>query len=72
MLDGYPIYGPYGYSTANNANSAIKLMVSGYALRTTMTVRDKTSSTGTTLSTANQGPPVNSQYPLGSFMEGKY
>jgi hypothetical protein len=68
MFDGYPIYGPNGYSTANNANSSIKLMVSGYALRTTMTVRDKTSSTGTT---ANQGPPVNSQYPLGSFTEGK-
>jgi hypothetical protein len=71
MFDGYPIYGPYGYSSANNLNSGIKLMVSGYKLRTGMTYRDKTSSNGAQLSTANQGPVVDSQYPLGSFIEGK-
>jgi hypothetical protein len=31
--DGYPVYGPYGYSTATNASSAIRRMVSGYVKR---------------------------------------
>ena len=32
-LDGYPIYGPYGYSVATNANSGVRRMVSGYVIR---------------------------------------
>ena len=32
-FDGYPIYGPYGYSTANNPNSGIRRIVSGYVPR---------------------------------------
>jgi hypothetical protein len=31
--DGYPVYGPYGYGTATDANSAVRRMVTGYALR---------------------------------------
>jgi hypothetical protein len=31
--DGYPVYGPYGYGTATDTNSAIRRMVSGYAKR---------------------------------------
>ena len=31
--DGFPIYGPYGYSVSNNASSSIKRMVSGYVIR---------------------------------------
>lgn len=31
--DGYPIYGPYGYSTATDANSGIRRMVAGYVKR---------------------------------------
>jgi YHYH protein len=31
--DGYPIYGPYGYSSAMDTNSGIRRMVSGYVLR---------------------------------------
>ncbi len=31
--DGYPVYGPYGYSNATNANSGIRRMISGYVLR---------------------------------------
>ncbi len=68
-FDGFPIYGPYGYSTAYNANSGIKLMASGYALRTGMTTRDKLTTGGTTQTSANTGPPVNMTYPLGSFIE---
>ena len=30
--DGYPIYGPYGYSTATNALSSVRKMVSGYQI----------------------------------------
>jgi hypothetical protein len=31
--DGFPVYGPYGYSVSNNASSGIRRMVSGYVLR---------------------------------------
>ncbi|HSH96231.1 MAG TPA: YHYH protein, partial [Roseimicrobium sp.] len=31
--DGYPIYGPYGYSISNNASSGVRRMVSGYVKR---------------------------------------
>jgi hypothetical protein len=31
--DGFPVYGPYGYSDATNANSGIRRMISGYVLR---------------------------------------
>jgi hypothetical protein len=31
--DGYPIYGPYGYSVSNDASSGIRRMVSGYVIR---------------------------------------
>jgi len=34
-LDGYPVYGPYGYSTYNNPNSGVRRMLSGYALNFT-------------------------------------
>lgn len=31
--DGYPIYGPYGYSISNNASSGVRRMVSGFVQR---------------------------------------
>jgi hypothetical protein len=31
--DGYPIYGPYGYSISNDASSGVRRMVSGYVQR---------------------------------------
>jgi hypothetical protein len=31
--DGYPIYGPYGYSVSNNASSGVRRMISGYVQR---------------------------------------
>ncbi len=33
--DGFPIYARYGYTTATNASSAIKVMTSSYRLKTT-------------------------------------
>lgn len=32
-FDGYPIYGPYGYSSAMDPNSAVKRMRTGFVLR---------------------------------------
>src|SRR2546423_2021263 len=33
VRDGYPIYGPYGYSSAMDAGSGVRRMVSGFVLR---------------------------------------
>ncbi len=33
-FDGYPIYGPYGYATANNPASGVRRLQSGYLKRT--------------------------------------
>ena len=41
MFDGYPVYGPYAYSSANDSTSSIKRMVTGYALRTDMGIFNK-------------------------------
>ena len=66
-FDGYPIYGPYGYSTALDASSAVTRMTTGFALRN-ITTRT-TLSDGTALSVADYGPAVNSTYPLGTYVE---
>jgi hypothetical protein len=60
--DGFPIYGPYGYSTATNALSSVRRMVTGYALNPTFVSNNARTTNGTT-------PAVNSQYPLGIFVE---
>lgn len=54
-LDGYPIYGPYGYSVADDTTSAVQKMVSGY------TVKDFG------YRTAAVADP--NRYPLGIFVE---
>jgi hypothetical protein len=56
-LDGYPIYGPYGYATANNALSGVTLMKSGYTKKTQST------------RSANNGPVDFGKYPMGIFVE---
>lgn len=33
MHDGYPLYGPYGYSNPTNPASGVRRMISGFALR---------------------------------------
>jgi hypothetical protein len=63
--DGYPIYGPFGYSSANNSASSIKRMMTGYSLRN-ITTRT-TYWNGTTPTHA--GPAVSSTYYLGYFVE---
>jgi hypothetical protein len=54
--DGYPVYGPYGYSVATNYTSGIKRIGSGYTLNSADS-REGTTASNTTL------------YPLGIFIE---
>jgi YHYH protein len=81
VADGFPIYGPYGYSVSNDASSGIRRMISGYVIRN--------GSYGTSNLTANgrstipqwavrlfnvasniaAGPAVSTTYPLGRYME---
>lgn len=80
VSDGYPIYGPYGYSVATNSASGIRRMVSGYHLRDGGKNTDNLSVTGrkslpawaTRLYSSGGttiGPEVSSTYPLGRYME---
>ena len=65
--DGYPIYGPFGYTNASNPNSAIKRMLTSYQLRS-ITTR-QTYWNGTTLASSLYGPAVSTSFPIGSFNE---
>jgi hypothetical protein len=64
-FDGYPVYGPFAYSTPTNTASAVTRMKSGYALRN-ITTRT-TLPYGVTASQA--GPAVSSTYPIGTYCE---
>ncbi|MBP6823986.1 MAG: YHYH protein [Acidobacteria bacterium] len=76
MFDGYPIYGPYGYSDPANPSSAIKRLKPSFRLRT-MTQRTSLPDwalarhTGVPqqLSAAQQGPDVSDMFPLGRYIE---
>jgi len=68
MFDSYPIYGPFGYSSANSSTSGVKRMTSSYVTRN-ITARTSLTDGGTTLATAYQGPAIDSTtYPLGAFI----
>lgn len=75
-LDGYPIYGPYGFADPRNPVSAIKRMKSGYRLRS-LTRRDTLPDwalgyhpgVSQQLPTAQQGPPINARFPMGRYVE---
>ncbi len=64
-FDGYPIYGPFGYSNPNDSNSPVTRMMSGYQLRS---ITDRTTLPDGSTSTP-PGPPINSTYPLGTYIE---
>lgn len=64
-FDGFPIYGPFGYTTPMDNASAIKRMVSGYELRT-ITERILLPD-GSTASSA--GPAVGGSFPIGTYIE---
>ena len=67
LFDGVPIYGPYGYNSANDTSSSIVRIKTSYKLRS-MTNRTSYSN-GTQLSGTQVGPPINSTYPLGAYLE---
>ncbi len=64
-MDGYPIYGPYGYTNPNDSNSPIKRMEAGYELRN---ITNRTTLPDGSTSTP-PGPTVDSQFPLGTYWE---
>ena len=74
--DGYPIYGPYGYSDPTNPHSAIKRIASSFQLRS-ITTRTSLptwslpnhSGVSQQLLTSQYGPPVSTMYPLGRYIE---
>jgi hypothetical protein len=63
-FDGFPIYGPYGYSDPNDSASAIERVESGYALRS-ITSRTHLAD-GTDVA---DGPAVSGTNPLGYYVE---
>ncbi len=80
VRDGYPIYGPYGYSVSNNAASSVRRMISGYVLRNgqsgtdnlTNTLRVNLPAWAQRLYGLNSaGPTDTSTYPIGRYMEDK-
>lgn len=78
-FDGYPIYGPYGYSNATNTNSTVRRMVSGYVFRdgsygtTNLNVTGRTSYPQWALDIGKpnsvNGPNVSASYPLGWYVQ---
>jgi hypothetical protein len=81
VRDGYPIYGPYGYSNATNPASSVRRMVSGYVLRNGQYGTQNLTSLGRTnipawavrlynvAASSVIGPNVSTSYPLGRYME---
>lgn len=79
MRDGYPVYGPNGYSSALDSGSGIRRMVGGFVKRDgTTTGVDNITTAGRTLpawatrnngGTSAAGPTVSTTYPLGRYNE---
>ncbi len=84
MQDGYPLYGPYGYSDPKNAASSVRRMISGYVLRDGNNGADNLAQTGrraipaweareqnrsSALRDSETGPSVNAAYPIGHYIE---
>jgi hypothetical protein len=76
-FDGYPVYGPYGYSSPTSATSGVRRMVSSFALRTDNTTTRTTlpawaatyQGISATLTSSQYGPNVSATYPLGRYVE---
>ena len=80
VCDGYPVYGPYGYSDPLDPASGVRRMVSGFQLRNGQKGTDDLTATGRTsiplwaarfygISTNQSGPAASSSYPLGRYLE---
>jgi YHYH protein len=84
MKDGFPLYGPYGYSNPTNPASGVRRMISGFVLRngqygtTNLAATGRTSlpawaaraaNRSTTLASTEYGPAVGTAFPLGRYTE---
>jgi hypothetical protein len=75
VLDGYPIYGPYGYSEATNSQSTVRRMTSGYQVRSITQRQDLPAwaalaqNRSTTLAANEYGPAISTAYPAGHYLE---
>lgn len=79
VRDGYPIYGPYGYSDPMDAASGIRRMIGGFVKRDGSTPGvDNVSTAGRSLPTwatrnnggvSAAGPAVSTTYPFGRYIE---
>jgi hypothetical protein len=80
VRDGFPIYGPYGYSNASNSASGIRRMISGFIVRNGQYGTSNLTANGRTtipnwavrlynVSASQSGPSVSTTYPLGRYME---
>ncbi|HMV87040.1 MAG TPA: YHYH protein [Blastocatellia bacterium] len=65
-FDGFPIYGPWGFANADGTGGVRRLR-SSYRLR--QLKRRTNWPDGTALTPAQFGPEVNTEFPLGSFVE---
>jgi hypothetical protein len=84
MHDGYPVYGPYGFSNPTNPASGVRRMVSGFVLRNGENGADDLRQTGRRtlpawgarefhrsliLPDSETGPNISGLYPLGHYLE---
>lgn len=80
VADGFPVYGPYGYSNPTNPASGVRRMISGYVIRNGQYGTSNLTAYGRTtipqwavrafgVSSNQSGPAVSSSYPLGRYME---
>lgn len=78
VRDGFPIYGPYGYSNPTNAASGVRRMISGFVSRTNVVTSGRTTlpqwaarayNRSASLAANEFGPNVSAQYPLGRYLE---
>jgi hypothetical protein len=84
MQDGYPVYGPYGYSNSTNPTSGVRRMTSGFTLRNGENGADNLAQAGrktlpawearehgrsAALQSYEAGPRVSENYPLGHYIE---
>ena len=84
VLDGYPLYGPYGYSDPDDPDSGVRKMISGFQKRDGTNGSTNLSNTGrttipdwaaeiqgisATLSSSQYGPDVDDEFILGHYLE---
>lgn len=62
-LDGYPVYGPYGWSE----DGTVRHFTSSYRLRSI--TRRTSLPDGTELTPSQEGPDVGPEFPVGTFVE---